>query len=297
MSAISDVARIQEVNAEHVKYLSGYEKFTTNVVSLAREVLYRGTMSAYKMTGRFQQYDSMSFPEPDHRGLFVLIHGLRSDPAAWFRQIFLLENRQSEFKTHIFAPVVHNLGICSLEEAARPILEQLVPYISRYPMHPICLLGTSNGGRITLWLEQKLREASPTTPIRISNVAGVHLGTQRMNDLSEFKLTEHWYPESLLEEIKYKSPVATRLIQESSNPALNGHRSYEFFSTVNDLLIPNMDSTLPVIENHEARYYIVTGESHGSVVEAVARQQISSCIEWMQQYAAPSEKEEQLSVS
>lgn len=297
MSTVSGVPRIQEVNAEYVKHLSGCEKFTTNTVSLAREVAYRGTMNAYRMARRFQQYDAMFFPDPDHRGLFVLIHGLRSDPAAWFEQIFLLENHQRKLKTHIFAPVVHNLGICSLEEAARPILEQLGSYIRHYPMHPICLLGTSNGGRITLWLEQKLREASPSTPIRISNVAGVHLGTQRMNDLSEFKLTEHWYPESLLEEIKYKSPAATRLIQESSKPMLDGHRSYEFFATANDLLIPNMDSTLPVIENHEARYYIVTGESHGSVVEAVARQQIASCMEWMQQYAAPSQEEEQLSVS
>ncbi|MBX9744096.1 MAG: hypothetical protein K2X08_02660, partial [Chlamydiales bacterium] len=166
MSAISGVSRIQEVNAEYIRHLSGCEKFTTNVVSLVREAAYRGTMNAYKMAGRFQQYDTLVFPEPDHRGLFVLIHGLRSDPAAWFKQIFLLENYQSELKTHIFAPVVHNLGICSLEEAARPILEQLGLYIREYPMHPVCLLGTSNGGRIALWLEQKLREISPSTPIR-----------------------------------------------------------------------------------------------------------------------------------
>jgi hypothetical protein len=280
---------LSPVDTNEIPPSSYHQKISSFFTSLYREAPYRASTNYFKAAGTHEKYHHMTTPAPDHCGLFVLIHGLRSDPAAWFNQIALLEE-QDFLKIHLFTPVVQERGICPLEEAAQPILKELKNYLKKYQEKPICLLGTSNGARITLWLEVKLRAISPTTPVKISNIAGVHLGTGRMNIISQIGIMKNWYPENLQDELMYKSETANQLIEESSEPMEGDLRSFEFFASENDLLIPELESSLPKIQNHEIKHYLTEGESHGSIVAAVAKQQIDSCLQWMSQYVVPKEE-------
>ncbi|MGH2612903.1 MAG: hypothetical protein ACRDFB_07625, partial [Rhabdochlamydiaceae bacterium] len=59
-------------------------------------------------------------------------------------------------KVDVFAPIVHERGMCSLEEAVNPLLSTLQSYIDKNPKKPVCLLGVSNGSRMVTYLEVQL---------------------------------------------------------------------------------------------------------------------------------------------
>ncbi|MBS0648331.1 MAG: hypothetical protein JSS10_03790 [Verrucomicrobia bacterium] len=217
--------------------------------------------------------------KPASDGLVVLVHGLGNSSSSWYSQLSLL----SQYKTiDVFAPELFKRGLCSLEEAASPLLPTLLDYIQKNPGKPLCLIGTSNGGRVTAWLETKLREASPQTSVKVSNIAGVHLGSQRMDLLEKLKVSKWFYPAALRQELQYSSSKAKELLSSINTPlpANCAHRTYEFFATTEDLTIPDLDSTLPHI-NHDKTYHLIHGESHSSIVTAVAEMQIKSCYDWI----------------
>lgn len=215
----------------------------------------------------------------DSEGLVVLLHGLRNSPAAWYSQVGILQRHE---KIDVFAPTVPKRGMCSLEEAAIPILPTLLDYIEKNPTKPICILGVSNGSRIATWLDIKLRDAAPRTPVMVSTIAGVHFGSRRMNLLESLWLAKWFYPNALREELKYGSDKAKELLDQLSFPLPVGcaARNYEFFATTEDMSVPDLDSSLPKINKGE-RYFIFHGHSHDSIVTAVAKQQIASCVDWI----------------
>jgi hypothetical protein len=215
----------------------------------------------------------------DSQGLVVLIHGLRNSPAAWNTQLSYLRKYH---QIDVFAPTVPHKGMCSLEEAAMPILPKVLDYVEKHPGKPVCLLGVSNGGRIVLWLDPQLRQKAPNTPVKISNIAGVHFGSRRMNLLENIGLAKRFYPEALRQELQYGSSKAKELLQQvaSSLPDRCAPRNYEFYATTEDLSVPDLDSTLPQINKGES-HHVVHGHSHDSIVGAVAERQINSCVQWM----------------
>lgn len=224
----------------------------------------------------------------DSQGLVVLLHGLRNAPAAWYSQIGILQHHE---KIDVFAPTVPKRGMCSLEEAATPILPTLLDYIQKNPDKPLCILGVSNGSRIATWLEIKLRNQASQTPIMVSTIAGVHLGSRRINLLERLGVAKWLYPNELREELKYDSDKARELLGQLSSPLPVGcaARYYEFFATTEDISVPDLDSSLPEINKGE-RSYIVHGHSHDSIVTAVAEQQIASCIRWITKLHDPIDK-------
>lgn len=220
----------------------------------------------------------------DSEGLVVLVHGLGNSSSSWYSQLSLL----TQYETiDVFAPELFKRGLCSLEEAASPLLPTLLDYIQKNPGRPLCLVGTSNGGRVTAWLETQLRQMSPQTPVKVSNVAGVHLGSQRMNLVEKLSVGKWIYPEALRQELQYSSAKAKELMDliNTPLPANCAQRTYEFYASTEDLTIPDLDSTLPQI-SHNKTYYIIHGESHSSIVTAVAEMQIKSCHQWISQFSS-----------
>ena len=217
----------------------------------------------------------------ESQGLVVLLHGLRSDPAAWFPQLSLLRKHQ---KIDVFNPLVHKRGLCALEEATLPLLPRVIDYIQTHPGRPICLIGMSNGSRIATWLETRLREIAPQTPVMVSTISGVHLGSSRMNQLEKFKMKSALYPAALQQELKFQSEYALNLLNRvrAPLPPNCAPRKFEFYATTDDLLIPDLASSLPEINQGE-RFYVLQGHSHDSIVSAVAEQQIDSCLSWILQ--------------
>ncbi len=223
----------------------------------------------------------LNVQKSDSRGLVVLIHGLHSDPVAWYCQLGILQKYE---KIDVYAPTVTKRGLCPLKEAAEPILGPLLNYIQENPGKPLCLLGHSNGTRIATRLETQLRELAPQTPIKVSTIAGVHLGSSQMDRLEEVGLAKHFYPEDLRHELKYGSEKAKELLNQISSdlPIGCAERDYEFFAATEDLSVPDLGSSLPRINRNE-RFQILHGHSHDSIVTAVAQQQIASCVFWMDQ--------------
>lgn len=250
------------------------------IASLFRQVVYSVTVAYNKATLKNRQFCGQPIEwSKKSEGLVVLLHGLRNDPAAWHSQLALLAK---EKKIDVFAPVVPQRGMCSLYEAALPILPTLLDYIEKNPEKPVCLLGVSNGSRIATWLETSLRQNSPSTPVMVSTIAGVHLGSSRMNLLDRCGLARFFYPEALRRELMYSSKEALDLLYQLRSPLSpnTAPRKYEFYATTEDLSVPDLDSSLPKIDKGE-RCYLVHGQSHDSIVSAVARQQISSCLNWI----------------
>ncbi|MCB1117780.1 MAG: hypothetical protein KDK50_04275 [Chlamydiia bacterium] len=213
------------------------------------------------------------------KALIVLIHGLRSDPVAWNSQLNLLKEQE---QIDVFAPVVPNRGMCSLKSASNPIFKKLKDYANTNPGKPICIMGVSNGSRIATHLEVKLRKHAPATPVRVSTIAGVHLGSSRMGLVKALGLAKFFYPTELMDELSYKSKCSVTLLNrvKTQLPEACAKRSYEFFATTEDQSVPDLDSSLPSL-NLKEKIWILHGHSHDSIVPAVANQQVKGCIDWI----------------
>ncbi|MEL7432081.1 MAG: hypothetical protein AAGI90_06120 [Chlamydiota bacterium] len=252
------------------------------IQSVWNECKYLVMVAYYRYVASIPQLRSKSVTwNPDSQGLIVFIHGLRNDPAAWFSQLSLLPPNT---KMDIFAPVVHKRGVCPLDQAVNPLLPKIEDYVKKNPKKPVCLLGTSNGSRVAAEIETRLREISPGTPVKVSSVAGPHLGSSSLDLFDRFScgLANWRYPDGLKEELKYNSDKAKELLRRIKTPLPKGcaPRSYEFYATTEDITIPDLVSTLPKLTMRE-KHYLVHGESHGSIVSAIAKQQMDSCFAWM----------------
>jgi hypothetical protein len=116
----------------------------------------------------------------------------------------------------------------------------------------------------------------------VSTIAGVHLGSRRMNLLEKLGLAKWFYPDPLRKELKYGSDKARELLSQLSLPLPVGcaERKYEFYGTLEDISVPDLDSSLPILHKGEHRY-LIHAYGHGSIVMAVAKQQITSCLYWI----------------
>lgn len=215
--------------------------------------------------------------QPESRGLVVFVHGLRSFPEVWSSQLSLLDQKPVD----IFAPHVPEKGMCSLEKAVAPIYPIIRDYAQKNPQKPISLIGHSNGSRIVSLMDKYLREDAPQSPVRVSAIAGVIFGSSRMDQIDSFGIASYFYPQ-ITNELKYGSRVARALLEGLAAPLPDccAPRSYEFFATPEDLSVPDLDSSLPLLNKGES-YHLIPGHSHNSIIAAVAEDQIRACLEWI----------------
>ena len=265
---------------------SSFEKTIDVVVSL-----FRGFK--YFLTDFWNRASSNNYPhcgeaitwKKDSEGLCVFLHGLYGHPSVWQKQLAHLENASD--KIDQFAPFLPHKGACSLEEASAPVLNTLLHYIERNPNKPICLIGMSNGSRTSSWLEVQLRKLSPETSVKVSNIAGIHFGSPMMNILNRFGVSRFFYPQDVRKELAYGSLTARSLLAEVLEPMPEGStgvRDYDFYASTEDLIVPNLGSSLPFLNKGE-RHYVVHGHSHDSIIKAVAQHQINSCVRWIKELA------------
>lgn len=232
-------------------------------------------------------YTSKEWKEKSE-GLVVLVHGLgEGGPVSWTMHVSILEQHPT---IDIFTPKVVKDGRCALEEAAEPIFQQVSDYIKNHPTKPVCLIGGSNGSRIVTWIETKLRNDHPNTAVRVSTIAGIHLGTWGVNLLAFLRVPQclqriGWgrkFPPVLCDELRVGSEKAKRLLESVKAPLPENcaPRSYELIAAAHDWMVFNTESSLPELNMGEARH-IVYGHGHLSVLSAVAREQIDGCLAWM----------------
>lgn len=264
------------------------QKIVDQIFSWLREInyscLYLSQIIADHFKPKFDLPTSEKSWKKESKGLYVLIHGLNSHPSLWQKHIQLLNDHTEK---DLFVPYVPFKGNCTLECAAEPLLNVIKNYIKQHPTKPICLIGTSNGGRICTWLETKLRFFSPTTPIKVSTIAAVHFGTSRMNIVKTLHkitgLTLGFHP-SIISDLSFGSKKAQEILKEVLRPAPLGIiRQFEFFASTEDTQVPELGSSIPKLGNQfKAIHHVVHGYNHGGIVFGVAHKQLQSCHDWME---------------
>lgn len=258
------------------------QKVCDKSLSFLREALSDCALTYWRLTASADLYDSPTEPpvwKQNSQGLFLFLSGLNSHPSIWNSQRKILET-YDQYDT--FTPFIPFSGNCSLEQAARPLLYILLDYIKKKPKNPICLCGFSNGSRIAMWLEVQLRERAPHTPVRISTIAGVHYGTKIVSVLQKWGLSKWVLHKDFEEEVKFASPKAKDLVRRVREVHTDP-RSYQLFATREDPWV-DLESSLPHLSKGE-EVHIVHGQGHGSLVSAVAEQQVKTCLDWLQDWS------------
>jgi len=217
--------------------------------------------------------------EEHSRGLVVMLHGLHNFPVHWYKQLQLLEN---EKEIDAYAPAIKNRGACALNEAVASIFEIVLDYTRKHPGKPICLLGISNGARLTTWIETKLRKEARFTPVKVSNISGAHFGSSLLSLGNRLGISPLLVPKAVREELAYGSDCAKELLANAQRPLpwIHSSREYEYYATTEDKVIPDLTSTLPKI-GEKTSYHVLHGHSHDSIVSAVAKDQIEACSQWI----------------
>jgi hypothetical protein len=118
----------------------------------------------------------------------------------------------------------------------------------------------------------------------VSTIAGIHLGSSIVNRLNWLHLSGCFLNLSVQKEFPYQSEKAKELLASVREPLQDGvaARSYEFYASPEDLIVPNLDSSLPYLGKGEV-HRIIPGHGHCSLFGAVAEEQIASCVDWINQ--------------
>lgn len=259
-----------------------WEKVADTIASIWREFVFLIVMVFSGICGALCGGEEPSGLEivrhSESRGLVVLVHGLWSPTQIWSGQLACLEGEPVD----IFVPNVPEKGVCSLAAAVEPLYLVIRDYAQQNPQKRIFLAGHSNGSRIVSKIEADLRADAPESAVMVSTIAGVHFGSSRMNQVDDCGLCSCCYPAELSDEMRYGSDTAQELMDRLAAPLPEGcaPRAYEFFATPEDLLVPDLDSSFPLLNKGE-RYHLMPGHGHASIVAAVAEQQMRACLDWM----------------
>jgi hypothetical protein len=271
----------EHVMREEHDSLSTRQKVSAYAQSFFREARYGFNNLWYRNLGspyQFHQPDEQIAWKEKSEGLYVFVHGLNGHPSIWNSHLSELEEHAN---IDTFVPYVPHGGKCTLEEAAHPLLPNILDYIQKHPDRPICLIGVSNGSRIVTWLETELREQAKGTAIKVSTIAGVHFGTTVVNQLEEYGVASYLLSPAVREELQYGSQKATTLLKKIVKECHTDKiRSYDFFAATEDLYVPCLNSSLPRLDLGE-KHYVVHGYGHNSIVSGVCEQQMQICKEWM----------------
>ena len=112
--------------------------------------------------------------------------------------------------------------------------------------------------------------------VSVSNIAGAHNGSSRMTLLIKLKLANFFYPKVLQDELSPNSDVNLKLLSDVNHEVVE-NRKHEFYAANEDLLVPDLGSTLPTSMNCNSRCKLLHGHGHNSIVHTVAKEQVRSC--------------------
>lgn len=266
----------QDVHLE-IDRRSTFKKIVDKVTAIFWEILETIKHAFLKFFSLSHFYDQFSVEKSDHKGLFVMVHGLFSHPSCWKYHLPYIDQKEFDVCT----PFVPYEGNCSLEEAVEPIYEEKIePYLRNNPqVKAVALIGHSNGGRIVHTLNLRIARDFPDVAVNVSSIAGAHFGSHVssfFNCLKVYKYLPFFRP-SMVEGLSYGSVEAQTLLTSMRTPLPN--RVYTFYGAREDDLVP-LDSALPDLGKNEMRIY-KTGVAHISIIPVIAQEQMKQCIEWM----------------
>ncbi len=205
--------------------------------------------------------------------LVVCVHGLNNNPSQ-FKKILDEMQKEDLSETDILIPRVLQRGNATLDEMVQPIFEEIERWARTPGEKELVLIGISNGGRISRAIEAEIAKSEENENIkklRFISIVGACRGSSLV-DLAN-KLGLSWL---MSKNISTEMPTASernrRLNQEWMEGLSKGPiREYTFFASPHDWQVTNYDSSLMEVYGQQARYAIVSGHGHNSIVDAVAK--------------------------
>lgn len=237
-------------------------------------------------------------PQDGKEGLVVFFHGLNGQPSMWNDHLSqfkkLEENRDTSLA--FYTPLLPKKGHCTLNDfGIDEIVEKIKNWIVLHPSKPLVLMGQSNGSRVALEIETRLRKSAPQTPVSVSLTGPVLYGTSLIDKITEkvgidrfSKITFGLLTPVSIEELKLGSDSSKELLKKAREDLPKGcaERRYRMYAPVLDTHVWEKGSALPILNpNREARknekHYLVLGYGHDSIANAFTQEQVEKSFHWM----------------
>ncbi|HEV3251910.1 MAG TPA: hypothetical protein VGZ71_13205 [Puia sp.] len=204
--------------------------------------------------------------------LVVCVHGLNSYPFQ-FKKIVDEMKKKDLSETEIFIPRVLQKGNAKLDEMVKPIFDEIAKWAKISGEKELVLVGISNGGRISRAIEVEIVKSEMTNikKLHFVSIGGACKGSSLANLANKVGLS--WLmSKNISEEMPTDSERNQRLNREWIEGLSKGPtRKYTFIASPHDWQVTNYDSSLMDTPGQCARYAIVPGHGHNSIVNAVAK--------------------------
>jgi hypothetical protein len=232
----------------------------------------------YKISLVLRRVDALMDPLTKANGLsrkrlVVCVHGLNNNPSQ-FEKIVNEMLKKDLSETEIFIPRVLQKGNGKLDEMVKPIFDEIEKWAKTSGEKELVLVGISNGARISRAIEAEIAKSESCANIkklRFVSIVGACQGSSLANLANKVGLSRSM-SQNISEEMPKDSERIQRLNQDWKDGLSKGpRREYTFIASPHDWQVTNYDSTLMEIEGHYARYAIIPGHGHNSIVNAVAK--------------------------
>ena len=263
--------------------ISHFEKthWTKKAISLIRSfgtllayALNKTSLFLYRVDARMDPLTNTNIVGLSKKRLVVCMHGLNNNPTQ-FKKILdeMLKKELSE--TDIFIPRVLQKGNAKLDDLVKPIFEEIIKWaIAPGEKEELVLLGISNGGRIAREIEAKIARWEGNANIkklRFVSIVGACKGSSLVNFANKIGLSR-LMSKNISEEMPADSLRNQQLQQDWMDALSVGPtREYTFIASPHDWQVTDYESSLCEVYGQSARYAIVPGHGHNSIVNAVAK--------------------------
>ncbi len=257
----------------HFEKSSRIHKISSFIQSIGTLFIYSlNKLSSYRTKAQVLSYTQSAVQGFSKQKLVLCLHGLNNHPAQFKQIIDKIEQHKTGTEVEIYAPCILQKGNAKLDDMAAPIFAEIEKWAQTKGKKELILIGISNGGRIARAIEALIINSGNKgniEKIKFISIVGACQGSSLANLANKLHLSCF-----MSKEISKEMPTnSTRNVQLNKDSAVQSNliRDYTFIASPHDWQVPNYDSTLMKIQNHQARYAIISGHGHNSIVNAVAK--------------------------
>lgn len=216
------------------------------------------------------------------KALYVMLHGMNSSSGQFQLHMNEVEkyNLDHDNAISIFAPEILQKGFVKLDLAGDDVFLKLDPYIEHIMNNNICIFlnGISNGGRIALYIFNRIMEKYNYKNIFVTNLGSPIIGTRMADVLLVSRLqvfSNYNNKEDVLEELKINNKTATTLLRKCESYP-NFKTNTKFYFAKYDAIVNSKEYT-NYYDNENVK--VENDVGHNGLIEKCHKEQFEWCIE------------------
>lgn len=260
----------------HFEKLHWTKKAISFIQSFGTLLLYalnRITLILCRVNTRMDSLTNAKTKALSKKRLIVCIHGLNNSPAQ-FKKITDEIQKKDLSETDMFVPYVLQKGNAKLDEMVKPIFDEIASWATTSDEKELVLVGISNGGRIARAIETEITKSVTLASIKklhFVSIVGACKGSSLVNLANKLGLSC-----LISKNISQEMPTTSTRNQQLhsdwvSRLSIGPAREYTFIASPHDWQVTNYSSSLMEVNGKKARYAIVPGHGHNSIVNAAAK--------------------------